>query len=94
MAERRYTIRMTFRKRIQFRSSNSEFWGRGYTSNISRNGVRVEAFKVLPPCSRILIHIHMGRHVLEDGIMEEILRLEGTVVGCLSPYLERFPEWE
>ncbi len=90
MAERRHTIRVSFRKRIRFRPLNSEFWGWGYTSNLSRKGIRIEAFNVLPPCSKVLIHIHMGRHILENGIMEEILRLEGVVVWVSLPSFGTF----
>jgi hypothetical protein len=86
MADKRFSNRIPFRRRVRFGSSDPEF--SGYTSNISENGIRIEAHKVFPPRSKVTVYIYMSGDGLENSMMQEIIRLEGLVTWA-SPTLPR-----
>ena len=75
MANRRQSVRIPFRKRVKYGSSEPTFVG--YTFNLSEGGVGIKADRVFHPQSRIIIHIY---------IEDEIVRVEGVVVW-VSPTL-------
>ena len=75
MANRRLSVRIPFRKRVKYGSSEPNFVG--YTFNLSEGGVGIKADRVFHPQSRIIIHIY---------IEDEIVKLEGVVVW-VSPTL-------
>jgi len=82
MANRRQSARIPFRKRVEYGLSAPTFVG--YTFNLSEGGIGVKAHRVLPPRSKILIQIHMSSGDLGESIMNEIIRLEGTVAWVSS----------
>jgi PilZ domain. len=75
MVERRLSTRIPFRQRIKYGSTNLTFTG--YTFNLSEGGIGITTNKVLPPKSRITMHIYMGN---------ETLKIEG-IVAWTSPVL-------
>jgi PilZ domain. len=84
MVDRRLSRRVLFRRKARFGSSDLQF--SGYTSNISENGVRIESHRVLPSQSKVVVYIYISGNGLEDGRMDEVIKLEG-IVAWVSPTL-------
>ncbi len=74
---RRESRRIPFRKKVKYRLPDSDF--AGYTFNLSEGGIGVKAHRVFPPRSKILVQLHLDGADLEESIMAEIIKLEGTV---------------
>jgi hypothetical protein len=86
VTERRLSRRIPFRKKVKYGLSEPSFLG--YAFNLSEDGVGIKVHKVFPPHSRIVFHIYMDRVGLEDGSVDEAIKLEG-IVAWISPTLPR-----
>jgi hypothetical protein len=87
MANRRASRRIPSRNKVKYgllNSPNSTFTG--YTINLSEDGACVKARRIFPPGSKILLQLYLGSSNLGEGSMDEIIRVEGTVVW-VSPTL-------
>jgi hypothetical protein len=80
-ANRRASRRIPFRKKVKYGLSNSpNSMFAGYTFNLSEGGISIKAHRVFSPRSKISIQIYMSGADLEGSTMNDIIKLEGTVV--------------
>ena len=75
MAEKRITRRLPFRKRIKIGEDTPTFMG--YATNLSENGIGVEARRIYPKGTKIFLYIDEGI-ALEDSTMT--VPLNGVVM--------------
>jgi hypothetical protein len=81
IANRRASRRIPFRKKVKYGLSNSpNSMFAGYTFNLSEGGIGIKAHRVFSPHSKISIQIYMSGADLEGNTMNDIIKLEGTVV--------------